>query len=214
MIYFATSLPSAINAVAPTVSHYGYLAVFGLILMEDFGLFFIPGESILIAAAFLAGLGKLNIIGVILVATAGATIGDNIGYAIGRLGGHRLVERWGKYILLTPKRLDRAEAVFKRYGAKLVVFARFVDLLRQVNGILAGIAEMKWLVFLRYNLLGALLWVGFWSVLGYFGGSHIKAILTYQLYVSITVVAVLVIYIGYRLFKKFSSNKNHSHPSK
>jgi membrane protein DedA with SNARE-associated domain len=195
-------LPSALNAAAPAINHYGYLAIFGLILLEDFGLFFIPGESVLITAAFLAGAGKLNVFVVILAAIAGAVLGDSIGFAIGSLGGRRLIERWGKYVFITPERLNKAEAFFKRRGAKLVLFARFIDVFRQLNGILAGIGDMQWPTFLKYNSLGAVLWVAFWSAVGYFSGSHVGLILRYQLYLTITLVVAVVAYLFIRLIRR------------
>ncbi len=86
-----------------------------------------------------------------------AVIGDNIGFVVGHFGGRPLAERFGRYVFLTPQRLDRAEAFFDRHGGKVVTIARFIDGLRQVNGLLAGIAGMHWLNFLGYNALGAAL---------------------------------------------------------
>jgi membrane protein DedA with SNARE-associated domain len=101
-------LPSSIQALAPTINHYGYFAVGGLLLLENLGLP-VPGETVLIAAAVFCAFGKLNIIFVITLAILCAIFGDNLGFAVGRYGGHRLIEKWGKYILLTPKRIDKAE---------------------------------------------------------------------------------------------------------
>ena len=143
----------------PVLEHYGYLAVGGLVLLEDFGVP-VPGEVLLIAAAVFAGSGNMNIAVVFVVAVLGAIIGDNIGFAIGHFGGRPLAERFGRYILLTPERLDRAEGFFNRHGGKVVTVARFIEGLRQINGLLAGIAGMHWLTFLGYNALGAVLWVG------------------------------------------------------
>jgi len=136
-------LPGALGALAPLLNHYGYLAVAGLITLEDFGVP-VPGETVLIAAAVYAGAGQLNIIVLALIAVAAAVIGDNIGYAIGRFGGRRLVERFGRYLLITPQRLDTAERFFGRHGGKVVTIARFVEGLRQANGIIAGITGMRW----------------------------------------------------------------------
>jgi membrane protein DedA with SNARE-associated domain len=93
-------LPGALGALAPLLDHYGYLAVAGLITLEDFGVP-VPGETVLIAAAVYTGAGQMNIIAVGLIAVAAAVIGDNIGYAIGYFGGRRLVERFGRYLLIT-----------------------------------------------------------------------------------------------------------------
>jgi membrane protein DedA with SNARE-associated domain len=181
----APPLPGALGVLAPLLDHYGYLAVGALITLEDFGVP-TPGETVLVAAAVYAGAGRLNIIAVVVIAVAAAVVGDNIGYAIGRLGGRRLVERFGRYLLITPQRLDTAQRFFCRHGGKVVTIARFVEGLRQANGIIAGITEMPWRQFLAFNLLGAALWVGVWASLGDLAGAHIGAIYAqihrYQLY--------------------------------
>jgi len=195
-------VPAFVNALAPIINQYGYLAVGGLIMLEDFGVP-APGETVLIAAAFFAGAGgQLNIFLVALVAFVGAVVGDNIGFAIGEYGGHPLAERFGKYVFLTPARIAKAEAFFNRHGGKVVAAARFVEGLRQANGIIAGLSEMRWPKFIMFNVIGAALWVAVWSAVGYFGGSHIDTFLRYQLYVTIAAVAGLLIFIGYKIFER------------
>jgi membrane protein DedA with SNARE-associated domain len=169
------SLPGPLAHLAPLLDHYGYWAVGGLILVEDFGVP-APGETILIAAAVYAGAGQLNVAVVALIALAAAIAGDNIGYLIGRSGGRAFVHRWGRYVLLTPERFHRAEAFFTRRGGAVVIVARFIEGLRQANGIIAGTTGMHWLRFLACNTLGAALWVGLWTSLGYAAGSHIGTV--------------------------------------
>jgi membrane protein DedA with SNARE-associated domain len=153
-----------IASLEPYLHQYGYWAVFAAILLEDFGVP-TPGETFLIAGALLASQGSMHIVPLLLVAWAGAVIGDNIGYAIGRFGGRVLALRYGRYVGLNLKRLEYAEGFFRRHGGIVVVVARFIELLRQLNGIIAGIAKMRWSRFLSYNALGAALWVGFWGML-------------------------------------------------
>ncbi len=195
----APRLPGILGSLAPLLDHYGYLAIGGLILLEDFGIP-APGETVLIAGAVYAGAGHLNIVIVVLVAIAAAVLGDNIGYAIGHFGGRRLVLRFGRYVFLTQERLDTAERFFTRHGGKVVTIARFVEGLRQANGIIAGITGMPWRRFLAFNALGAALWVGLWAGVGDLAGTHITAIYEqihrYQLYLLIAlglVVAALVV---------------------
>ena len=195
----AQPLPGFLAHLAPILDSYGYLAVGGLIMLEDFGVPS-PGETILIAGALYAGAGKLNVVVVGLVAVLAAIVGDNIGYAIGFFGGRALVLRFGKYVLITNERLDKAEGFFARNGGKVVVIARFIEGLRQVNGIIAGIAKMPWPRFLAFNTLGAALWVGVWTVIGYLAGDHIQLIYTevtrYSLYLLIALavaVAALIL---------------------
>lgn len=161
----------------PYLSHYGYWAVFGALLLENFGMP-LPGETLLIAGALLASHGKMDIVSLLLTACLAAITGDNIGYAIGRFGGRRLVFRYGRYLFITEERLNKAERFFRRYGGAVVVMARFLALLRQLNGIVAGTAKMSWRRFLAYNMLGAALWVGFWGMLFYELGEKAARLVT------------------------------------
>ncbi len=188
-------LPGLLAHLAPLLDHYGYLAVGGFITLEDFGVP-VPGETILIAAAVYAGAGRLNIVAVGLIAILAAVVGDNIGYTVGYFGGRALVLRFGKYVMLTSERLDKAEGFFARYGGVVVAGARFIEGLRQANGIVAGTIRMAWRRFLAFNALGATLWVGVWSSAGYLAGDHITAIYNavsrYSLYLLIALAVVVV----------------------
>jgi membrane protein DedA with SNARE-associated domain len=190
-------IPSYIQTLAPVVDQYGYLAVAGLLFLEDFGIL-VPGETVLIAAAFYAGLGQLNILFIILIGFSAAVVGDNVGFAIGEYGGRPLIERFGRYVLLTKERLDKAEHYFNRHGGKIVAVARFIDGLRQLNGIIAGISEMRWLKFITFNAIGAAVWVTFWSLVGYYGGEHITTFLHVDLYITIAVVILIAARLVYK----------------
>jgi len=140
---------------------------------------------------------------VFLVAVLAAVIGDNVGFVVGHFGGRPVAERFGRYVFLTPERLDRAENYFNRHGGKIVTAARFIDGLRQINGLLAGIVGMHWLKFLGYNALGAVLWVGAWCAAGYFAGEHIAEIYDtferYKWYVVGAAAVVIAIVITRRV---------------
>jgi membrane protein DedA with SNARE-associated domain len=155
-----------LTTVKPYLEQYGYWALFGAILLENFGMP-VPGETLLIASALLASQGEMHIVPLLLIACVAAVTGDNIGYAIGRFGGRKLVLRYGHYVLISEKRLQKAEGFYGRYGGAVVVMARFLAVLRQLNGIVAGTTKMSWRRFLTYNILGAALWVTFWSILFY-----------------------------------------------
>jgi membrane protein DedA with SNARE-associated domain len=159
-------MTSPMVPLQPYLNRYGYWAVFGALVLENFGMP-VPGETLLIAGALLASHGKMDIVSLLLTACLAAVTGDNIGYAIGRFGGRRLVFRYGRYLFITEERLKKAEEFFHRYGGPVVIMARFFALLRQLNGIVAGTAKMSWHRFLAYNMLGAALWVGFWGMLFY-----------------------------------------------
>jgi len=195
-------LPGVLHSLEPTLDQYGYLAVLGLVLIEDFGIP-VPGETVLILAAVYAGTGRFSVVLVVLLGFCGAVLGDNIGFAIGHFGGRPLAERYGRYIFLTPERLDKATRFFERHGGKIIIVARFIEGLRQANGIIAGISGMHWRRFLIFNSIGAALWVLVWTSVGYFSGSHIDTIYNaaarYSTYLAIAVGAVLLVYIGRRV---------------
>jgi len=200
-----TQLPGVFGDLQPVLEHYGYLAVGGFVLLEDFGVP-VPGEMILIAAAVFAGSGHMNIALVILVAVLGAIIGDNIGFAVGHFGGRPLVERFGRYVFLTPERLDHAEEYFNKHGGKIVTIARFIEGLRQLNGFLAGIVGMHWAKFLAFNALGAVLWVYTWAGVGYLAGENIVEIYAafdhYKWYVIAALAVVVAILITRRVMRR------------
>ncbi|WP_329460103.1 DedA family protein [Streptomyces sp. NBC_01497] len=191
-------LPGVLGDIAPILDHWGYLAVGGLLFLEDFGIP-VPGETILIASAVYAGAGRLNMVTVVVIAIVAAVLGDNVGYVIGRFGGHRLVDRYGKYVLLPRERVRKAENFFLRHGAKIVTIARFVDGLRQANGIIAGMTLMPWPRFLLFNALGAGLWVGTWATVGYFAGHHLDTlypqIQRYELALAALAIATVLLMI-------------------
>lgn len=198
-------LPGFLAPLGSPLAHYGLWAIALLVMLEDFGIP-VPGETVLIAGAVFAGSGRLNIVTVGLVGFIAAVTGDNIGYAIGRFGGRALVERWGRYVFLTKERLDKAERFFERHGGKIIVVARFIEGLRQANGLIAGISGMRWLKFLACNALGAALWVGTWVSVGYFAGQHITTvydvITNYSLYAAIAAVVLIAGWLLLRLRKR------------
>jgi membrane protein DedA with SNARE-associated domain len=201
----APPLPGIFASLGPLLNHWGYLAVGGFLVLEDFGVP-VPGETILIAASIYAGAGRLNVVLVAVVGFLAAVVGDNIGFAIGHFGGRALALRWGKYVFLTSERLDKAEDFFDRHGGKVIVAARFIEGLRQANGIVAGVTGMHWRRFVLFNMIGAALWVGVWVSLGYLAGSHIVTIYDqvtrYSLYVLIALGAVLVVFVARRLLRR------------
>ncbi|MEU5082499.1 MULTISPECIES: DedA family protein [Streptomyces] len=198
-------LPGPLAHLEPLLGHYGYWAVGAVVFVEDFGVP-APGETILLAAGVYAGAGRLNVVAVALIAFAAAVAGDNVGYLIGRAGGRAFVHRWGRYVFLTPKRFEAAEGFFTRHGGKIVTVARFVEGLRQANGIIAGTTGMHWRRFLAFNALGAALWVGLWTTLAYLAGGHITAIYDeirrYQLYVVLAVAVVIAGFVVRHLVRR------------
>jgi len=198
----APPLPGFLNALSGTLQHFGLWAIGLLITLEDFGVP-VPGETILIAGAIFAGAGRINVVALGVVAFFAAVTGDNIGFAIGHFGGRALALRFGKYVFLTEERLDKAERFFDRRGSIVITFARFVEGLRQANGIIAGITGMHWLRFVIFNAIGAALWVGTWITIGYFAGNNITTIYHYiTLYSYYVLAGLVVLIVGYIVWRR------------
>ena len=161
-------LPGFLNSLAGPLDHYGYGAIALLLLLENIGVPVVPGELAMIAGAIFAGTGRagLNVVLVGIVAVAAAIAGAEIGYLLGRFAGRELILHHGKYVMIKPHHLDRAEAITTRYGGIVVVVARYIVGLREANGIIAGITEMRWLPFGVFNVIGACAWVATWVTVG------------------------------------------------
>jgi len=157
------------------IAQYGLAALFVSVSLESLGAP-LPGESAVMLAAGAAATGDLNIYAVAVTAFLAAVVGDNAGYLIGRSLGRGAVIRVGGRFGVTDATMARAEAVARKHGPLMVVFARFVVVLRQLNGIVAGTTGMRWPVFLAANATGAALWVGLWSTLAYRFGHSIDII--------------------------------------
>lgn len=155
----------------PVIEHYvalyGVIVIFLIVYFESFGAP-LPGETGVIAAALLAARGDIAIGSVLLAVFAGAVLGDTTGYLIGRFGGARLLERFGPYVKLTPERLRGLEAQFATRGVWLVMIARFLPVLRQLNGLIAGSMNMPWHRFMIAQAIGALAWTAVYGL-----GPHI-----------------------------------------
>jgi membrane protein DedA with SNARE-associated domain len=147
-------------------ARYGYAVVFIGVLLENAGAP-VPGETILLAGAALARYGSLKLSLVIATAIVGATLGDNLGFFIGRRGGRALVERYGAVLGMTGARLAEFDRFFDRHGAKTVFVARFITGLRVLGALLAGASRLSWPRFLVFNALGAIVWATTFGVVGY-----------------------------------------------
>ena len=151
------------------ISNYGYLAVFVIVGLESAGVP-MPGETALVSAAIFAGQGALDIKWVIASAAAAAILGDNAGYWVGREFGFPLVLRYGRYVHLDEGRLKLGQYLFQRHGGKIVLFGRFVAMLRAFAAFLAGVNRLEWGRFFLFNALGAVVWASLFGLGGYFLG--------------------------------------------
>ncbi|HLM95431.1 MAG TPA: DedA family protein [Acidimicrobiales bacterium] len=184
---------------------WGYLAVFVLSFISSMGLP-VGAELAIIYGGVLAS-GQipnephhLNLAVVIVLAALAEVLGSLAGYLIGYYGGRPLVDRFGKYVLLTHKDLDRAEAWFDRHGEPLVLFGRFIPLLRSFVSFAAGLGEMAIGKFVAFTVIGCAVWCTALSSLGYALGStynHVLKGFTYAGYAlaALAVVAVAVLFL-------------------
>src|SRR5579862_3533168 len=175
------------------LSSYGYLVVFLLVMVESLGIP-VPGETVLIGAALYAGsTHKLEIWWIIVIAAAAAIIGDNIGFAIGRYGGAKLLLRYGHKVRLDEKRLKVGIWVFRRHGGKVVFWGRFVSILRTYAAFLAGTNNMTWIRFLAFNAAGGITWATVFGLAYYEFGSTLKSLsTTIDIVLGVAGTAILV----------------------
>ena len=180
------------------LAHYGYWAVGLVLLLENAGLP-VPGETVLLLASFLAySEHKLELPYIILVGICAATVGDNLGFAIGFYGGRPLLERYQRTLHIRSSVITRGEELFARYGAPTIFVARFIAGLRIVAGPLAGVLRMSWRKFLLFNFLGAVVWVSVIAGVGYLFGRHWEGLVDLvedaNLAIAIVVVVLAALY--------------------
>jgi membrane protein DedA with SNARE-associated domain len=197
-----------IQTLQQFLDQWGYPVVFLFVMIESIGIPF-PGETMLLLGAFFAAGGHLSIYGVIAAAAAGAIIGDNLGYWIGRKGGRPLIQRYGRYVLVKEERLSAAERFFERHGDKTVFFGRFISLLRTWAAFLAGVNQMRWPAFLLYNAAGGIFWAVIYGVIGYFVG-RVVGVATIERdssYVGSALLALIVILVGVFFLRRYLRSK-------
>jgi membrane protein DedA with SNARE-associated domain len=184
------------------VSH-GLVLLFALVAIESAGVP-LPGETAVVAASILVTRGHYELWEVIVVASAAAIVGDNVGYWIGRLGGRALLERWEPIARYSRKALPPAERFFEKHGAKTVFLGRFIAFLRVTSAWLAGISHMPWKRFLLWNAAGGIAWATIVAVVSYeFGQAAGDAIGQYGLYgVAVVVVVAVAAFVGIRLWRR------------
>ena len=188
---------------------YGYWTVFFGVMLENAGLP-IPGETILLVAGYFCSQDGLSIPLVMLVAASGAVIGDNIGFAIGHHYGRSFLLRFGRFVFLTPKRLEYMENYFRSHGNKTILVARFITGLRVFAALLAGASMMRWRTFFVYNVLGAVLWSVVITSLGYIFAESLPLLVKWvgQTGTAILIAGIVIAIIAWQI-KRFRENKTN-----
>ena len=177
---------------------FGYVGLFALVFAESglfFG-FFLPGDSVLFSAGLLAAHGTFDIWILVPLICAGAILGDSVGYWFGAKVGPSLFTREDSF-LFKKRYVHETHAFYQKYGAQAVILARFIPAVRTFAPILAGVGRMRYTTFLRYNIVGGLLWGAGVTLLGYFLGNtvpHIDEYL-YPIIGGIVVVSALPVII-------------------
>lgn len=185
---------------------YGYWTVFVALLLENAGVP-VPGETVLLFASFLAfDEQELHLRYIILVGIAAATIGDNIGYWIGRKGGRPLLERYTHLFRIPANVIQKGEAVFAKHGSVTVFFARFVFGMRIIAGPMAGVLRMDWKKFCIFNFLGAALWVSVISIAGYKFGEEWEDLVRVMGRVNL-VIGILALWVAYMIWRAYRARK-------
>jgi membrane protein DedA with SNARE-associated domain len=185
---------------------FGYPAVLLLVMGESMGIP-LPGETaLLVASAYTAISGKLDLWGIIAAGSAGAIIGDNLGYWLGKRGGRPFVIKVMNKMHLKQRHLDRAEQFFYKHGGKTVFFGRFITFLRIFSALLAGVSRMKYPTFLVYNAAGGILWASIVCIIGHTFGRNLPLLLKRSEQGGWIILGFVVLGIaGFIIFKKFRS---------
>lgn len=177
------------------INNYGfetYLILFAIIFLET-GLVvtpFLPGDSLIFAAAAFAAMGMLNIYALIGILMVAAILGDTVNYEIGRIFGNKLIKIGGGRII-KQEHLDKTNSFYEKYGGKTIIIARFVPIVRTLAPFVAGIGKMTYKNFITFNAMGGVLWVVSVSACGYFFGN----IPVVKDNFSIVVIAIVLISI-------------------
>ncbi len=199
----ATGLATGRYALDDLVRWGGYAVLMAIVFTET-GLlvgFFLPGDSLLITAGVVAAAGHLSIwrlIGLLIVA---AVVGDSVGYAIGWRLGPRLFTR-PKSRLFNPRHVERTRAFYARYGAKTIVIARFVPIVRTFAPVVAGVGQMEYRRFVLYNVAGGVGWVTSMTGAGYCLGQVVPNISEYTHIVVVVVIVLSLIPIVVELIRE------------
>jgi membrane-associated protein len=181
----------------------GYFLLVAIVFTET-GLlvgFFLPGDSLLITAGLLAGMGTLNIWWLNGLVMAAAILGDSTGYAIGARLGPRIFTK-EKSLLFNPKHVLRTQRFYEKYGAKTIVIARFVPIIRTFAPVLAGVGNMRYRRFVTYNVVGGIGWVASMSWAGYLLGQTVPNISKHIHVLVIVVIVLSVIPIAVEVYRE------------
>lgn len=189
--FFPSKIQLFMFDLVPLIKAAGYIGLFAIIFAESGILlgFFLPGDSLLFTAGFLASQGYLNIAVLLVIFFVAAVLGDSVGYYIGRKAGPRIFSR-PKSFWFKPEYVEKTRAFYARHGVKTIVLARFIPVVRTFAPVMAGVGEMKYETFVFYNVVGALLWAVGLTLAGYIFGNYIPDADRYVIPVVLLIVII------------------------
>ncbi|MGC8463722.1 MAG: DedA family protein [Acidimicrobiales bacterium] len=202
-----------VHLVVSEISKHGYLAVFLLMVLES-ACIPIPSEAVMLFGGALAGGAvvagvhlHLNVVEVALAGTAGNIVGAWISYAVGRIGGRPLVEKWGRYVFLRTRDLDRAERFFAHRGQLAVLVGRLLPVVRTFVSLPAGVAEMPIVPFTTLTLVGSLPWTFAFALAGEALAANWQTVANAFTPISIVVGVLLVAWVAWWLLRRARMNR-------
>jgi membrane protein DedA with SNARE-associated domain len=185
-----------IEKIVAFIDSTGYISV-GLLMMLESMVAPVPSEAVMPFAGFLVASGRFSFAGVAVVSTAGSIVGSWLSYLMGYYGGRPVINKFGRYLLLSQHDLVVTERFFNRYGSLAIFIARFIPVIRHLISIPAGIGRMKWLPFTIYTIIGAAMWNMFLTWLGYFLRNHWDLIHQYSKPIDIIMLILLAAALVY-----------------
>ncbi|HVQ01194.1 MAG TPA: DedA family protein [Candidatus Thermoplasmatota archaeon] len=204
---FLSELFAAIGSFAlTTIQTFGYGGIFFLMMLESM-VVPVPSELVMPFAGFLIEKGSFTFPLIILASTLGSITGSLIFYYVGKTGGHALVEKYGKYVLINHDDVRKTEEWFHRRGELTVFFARLVPVIRHLISLIAGIGKMEIKRFTLYTIIGAALWNTILAYLGYMLGQHWEEVNRYTDLISYVIVILIIVFIIYFVYRHLKKRK-------
>ena len=196
------------------IENYGYIAIFILAMAESMCIP-VPSELIFVWAGALCVAGvsskhPLNIILVIVIGLLGELAGATVAYQVGRTAGRTIVDRWGKWILLTHKDLDTAERWFHKFGTWSIPVGRMIPIVRSVISVPAGLAEMGRVKFTALTAAGSVVWISMLAGIGYGAGTKWNQYNKYFKDAEYPVIAIIVLIVGFGIYHRVRTMRAHN----
>lgn len=208
---FLSPLSAIFAAIASfalsTINMFGYGGIFFLMMLESM-VVPVPSELVMPFAGFLIEKGQFTFLFVIVASTLGSIVGSLVFYYVGKTGGHSLVEKYGKYVLVDHEDVKKTEEWFNKRGELTIFFGRLIPVVRHLISLIAGIGKMNVKKFTFYTVIGAALWNTILAYLGFILGQHWEEVNQYTDQISLVIVILLVGLVLYFVYRHIKKKKN------